>query len=207
MPKLKSIAQYEITKEIGRGGFAVVYRARDTRMGREVALKVIHNVPADEAAFIQRFQQEARTAAGLRHPNIVPVYDFGDADGTLYLAMALIGQGRTLRDLLAEQAPLSLEQVLPILAPLADALDYLHQRDPPLTHRDVKPANVLLEGEGDKLEVVLTDFGLVRSMEASTELTKSGTILGTPATWPPSRPIPSNGARSPHRPTSTPWAW
>ncbi|MDH4137756.1 MAG: bifunctional serine/threonine-protein kinase/formylglycine-generating enzyme family protein, partial [Anaerolineae bacterium] len=190
MPKLKSIAQYEITKEIGRGGFAVVYRARDTRMGREVALKVIHNVPADEAAFIQRFQQEARTAAGLRHPNIVPVYDFGDADGTLYLAMALIGQGRTLRDLLAEQAPLSLEQVLPILAPLADALDYLHQRDPPLTHRDVKPANVLLEGEGDKLEVVLTDFGLVRSMEASTELTKSGTILGTPAYMAPEQADP-----------------
>jgi len=190
MPKLESIAQYEITKELGRGGFAVVYRARDTRMGREVALKVIHNVPADEAAFIQRFQQEARTAAGLRHPNIVPVYDFGDADGTLYLAMALIGEGRTLRDLLAEQAPLSLEQVLPILAPLADALDYLHQRDPPLTHRDVKPANVLLEGEGDSLEVVLTDFGLVRSMEASTELTRSGTILGTPAYMAPEQADP-----------------
>ena len=190
MPKQKSIAQYEIIEELGRGGFAVVYRAHDTRMGREVALKVIHNVPADEAAFVQRFRQEARTAANLRHPNIVPVYDFGDADGALYLVMALIGEGRTLRDLLVEQGPLSLEQALPILAQLADALNYLHQCAPPLTHRDVKPANVLLEGEEDNLEVVLADFGLVRSMETSVELTKSGAILGTPAYMAPEQADP-----------------
>jgi formylglycine-generating enzyme required for sulfatase activity len=192
----KRIDRYEIIEEIGRGGFGTVYRARDTKIGREVALKAIHNVP-DEPAFIQRFLLEAHTAADLRHPNIVPVYDFGDADGTLYLAMALIGEGRTLRDLLAEQAPLSLEQSLPILAQLAGVLDYLHGRDPPLTHRDVKPANVLLEGEEDNLEVVLTDFGLVRSMEASTELTKSGTILGTLIYMAPEQANPKLGEMGP----------
>ena len=90
---METLDRYEIIEEIGRGGFAVVYRARDTRMDREVALKVIAGGSAEESSFIQRFHQETRTAANLRHPNIVPVHDFGDADGVLYLAMALIGAG------------------------------------------------------------------------------------------------------------------
>ncbi len=188
---MERLNKYEIIEEIGRGGVAVVYRARDTKMDREVALKIISGVhPDEEASFIHRFQQEARTAANLRHPNIVPVHDFGDADGVLYLAMTLIGEGRTLRDLLAERAPLSLAHALPILTPLAAALDYLHQHDPPLIHRDVKPANVLLEGEEDNPWVVLTDFGLVRSMQASTRLTQSGTSLGTPAYMAPEQADP-----------------
>ncbi|MDY7076406.1 MAG: bifunctional serine/threonine-protein kinase/formylglycine-generating enzyme family protein, partial [Chloroflexota bacterium] len=186
----KRLGKYEILEEIGRGGFSIVYRAHDIRMRRDVALKVIPNVSTDENTFIQRFQQEARTAANLQHPNIVPVYDFGDADGTLYLAMALVGQGRTLRDLLAETSPLSLERALLILGPLADALDHLHEQAPPLTHRDVKPANVLLAGNVDTSWVLLTDFGLVRSMEASTELTQTGTILGTPAYLAPEQADP-----------------
>ncbi len=191
MTEPRRIGKYEIIEEIGRGGFAVVYRARDTKMDRQVALKVIAGVhPDEEAASLQRFQQEARTAANLRHPNIVPVHDFGDADGVLYLAMALIGEGRTLRDLLAEEPPLTLAHALPILTPLAAALDYLHQHDPPLIHRDVKPANVLLEGEGGSTWVVLTDFGLVHSMQASTKLTQSGSILGTPAYMAPEQADP-----------------
>lgn len=197
MAQPQPIDKYEPLEELGRGGFAVVYRARDAKMGREVALKVIAGNFAQEPAFIERFRHEALTAANLRHPRIVTVYDFGDADGTLYLAMALIGEGRTLRDLLAEQGPLCLEHALPILAQLAEALDYLHGGNPPLTHRDVKPANVLLEGEGDNLEVVLTDFGLVRSMEASTELTKSGTILGTLAYMAPEQANPKLGQVGP----------
>ncbi len=175
------IGKYEILEEIGRGGFASVYMARDTEMGRVVALKVIAGTLAREAAFCQRFLYEAEIAADLTHPNIVPVHDYGDADGVLYLAMALIGEGRTLQDLLAEKAPLSLESALSILTPLAKALDYLHGRKPSLVHRDVKPANVLLGGDADAPWVVLTDFGLVRSMEASVELSRSGTILGSPA--------------------------
>jgi len=197
MPGIQRIGKYEILDELGRGGFAVVYRARDAQMGRDVALKVISGSLAQEREFVERFQQEARVAASLNHSNIVPVYEFGEADGALYLAMALIGQGRTLRDLLAEQGPLLLEQALPILAQLAGALDYLHHLDPPLVHRDVKPANLLLEPrrEGSCISpsevwAVLTDFGLVRSLQASTHLTRSGTTLGTPAYMAPEQADP-----------------
>ncbi|RLC76777.1 MAG: hypothetical protein DRJ03_27970 [Chloroflexi bacterium] len=181
MLESKSIGKYEVLEEVGRGGFAVVYKAHDTKMEREIALKIIGGVFVQEPAVIESFQRESRIAADLRHPNIVSIHDFGEADGALYLAMTLIGAGRTLSDLLAEQGPLSLEQALSILTPLADALDYIHRRDPPLTHRDVKPGNVLLEGEGADLWTVLTDFGLTRSLKASTKLTESSTILGTPA--------------------------
>jgi len=218
MAETRRIGKYEILDELGRGGFAVVYRARDAQMGRQVALKVISGPLAQEREFVERFQQEARVAADLRHPNVVPVYDFGEADGALYLAMALIGQGRTLRDLLAEQGHLPLESALPILAQLADALDYLHHREPPLVHRDVKPANLLLEprGEGSCISpsescispsdscispsescispsevwAVLTDFGLVRSLQASTKLTRNGTTLCTPAYMAPEQADP-----------------
>ena len=179
---MERLGKYEIIEEIGHGGFAVVYKARDTKMNREVALKVIAGGLAQEQTFVERFRQEARVAANLRHPNIIPVHDFGEAaDGTLYLAMALIGQGRTLRDLLDEEAPLPLSEALSILTQLARALDYLHRHDPPLTHRDVKPTNVLLEEDAEGHWVVLTDFGLVRSLQASAELTKTGSILGPPA--------------------------
>jgi tetratricopeptide (TPR) repeat protein len=188
MSKTEVIDKYHIIEELGRGGFATVYRARDTRMGREVALKVIAGNFAQEAAFVERFRQEALTAANLRHPNIVPVYDYGEADGALYLAMALIGEGRTLRGLLAERAPLSLEGSLPLLTQIAGALDYLHGQG--LVHRDLKPANVLLEGDAENPWTILADFGLVRSLETSQALTQSGSILGTPAYLAPEQADP-----------------
>jgi formylglycine-generating enzyme required for sulfatase activity len=188
MTNPQTIAKYEIISELGRGGFATVYRARDARMGREVALKVIGGNFAQEPAFVERFRQEALTAANLRHPNIVPVYDFGEAGGALYLAMALIGEGRTLGHLLAEGAPLPLERALPLLAQIAEALDYLHGQR--LVHRDFKPSNVLLEGETDNPWAILTDFGLVRSLESSAQLTRSGSILGTPAYMAPEQADP-----------------
>jgi formylglycine-generating enzyme required for sulfatase activity len=187
---MKTLAQYEILEELGHGGFAVVYRAYDTRVEREVALKVIHGSFVREKKFVERFRREARTAANLNHPNIVSVYDFGDADGELYLAMALVGEGRTLRDLLSEQGPLCLEHALPILAQLSGALDYLRSQDPPLVHRDVKPSNVLLGGDADAPWVVLTDFGLVRSLQARTELTQKSTILGSPSYMAPEQADP-----------------
>lgn len=179
MAAKNTVGKYEILERIGRGGFATVYRALDTQMGREVALKIIHGSSTDEHTFVERFRREAHIAASLRHPNIVPIYDFGDIDGRLYLAMALVDQGRTLRELLAEQGSISLDRTLSILTPLAGALDYLHLQDPPLIHRDVKPANVLLEEKEDTLWVALTDFGLVRSFAASSSITGES-ILGTP---------------------------
>lgn len=171
------LGKYEILEEIGRGSCAVVYRARITELDRFVALKVIGGALANEAAFVQRFRQEARAAATLHHPNVVTVYDFGDADGTLYLAMALIGEGHTLRDLLAEEGPLSLEQALPLLTQLADALDYLHSQEPPMIHHNVRPTNILLEGKRDELRVFLSDCGLAPPTETPIGITESDSLL------------------------------
>ncbi len=178
MPEPRLLGKYELLDEIGRGGFATVYRARDTRMGREVALKVIHGNFAQEPEFVQRFKHEVQTAARLRHPNIVTVYDYDDADGVLYLAMELI-EGSSLRAYLDDRKHLTLDQALPILKQVADALDYLASQQ--LVHRDIKPANILLEREADRLQVKLTDFGLVRSLESSAQLTQTLSVMGTPA--------------------------
>ncbi|MCA9959865.1 MAG: SUMF1/EgtB/PvdO family nonheme iron enzyme [Anaerolineales bacterium] len=181
-PKLgiTRIDKYELVEEIGRGGFATVYRARDTRMRREVALKVIAGVYTQDEDLLRRFEQEARVAASLHHPHIITIYDFGQAEGMLFLAMRLIN-GRTLRRYLRDKGGrLDLEETLYLLRQLADALDHLKARQ--LVHRDLKPANIMLEGETSNLTLTLTDFGLVRSLAASSTLTMTkGGVLGTPA--------------------------
>jgi serine/threonine protein kinase len=181
MAQFRRIGKYEILAEIGRGNLAVVYEARDAESDRMVAFKVIHSVFAGKAAFVRRFRQAARIATSLEHNNIVRVYDFGDVGGTLYLATALVSGGRTLRNLLNEEAPLPVEQALPILTQLANALDYLHSHTPPLIHRDVRPANVLLEQDGDNVRAVLADFGLAGLAEASADSSESHPFLGDPA--------------------------
>jgi len=175
MIESRRIGNYETIEVIGRGGSATVYKAQDTESGRLVALKVLRYIPGDEAEFVKRFKQETRIAAGLEHPNIVPVYDSGEYEGNLYMAMDLIGEGYNLRQLLEEKGRLLLQEALPILKQLASALGYLHQLASPLTHRDIKPANVLLERDDDNLKVALADFGLVRSADASTR-TETGAI-------------------------------
>jgi len=188
---LRTIGKYELLEEIGRGGFAVVYRARDTSLDRVVALKVLHPHWVTDPQFATRFRQEARAAANLRHPNIVTVHDTGEADGQLYIAMAYL-PGHTLQDLLEEQGALSLEAALPILDQLADALDYAHGQG--VIHRDVKPLNVMVEDTTRGLRATLMDFGLVKALESSTALTSQGTLLGSPEYMAPEQADPNRHA-------------
>jgi formylglycine-generating enzyme required for sulfatase activity/tRNA A-37 threonylcarbamoyl transferase component Bud32 len=171
---MKKLAKYDIIEELGRGGFAVVYKARDTVLGRIVALKVLHTHVAKNHVFVQRFQQEARTAARFDHSHIVTIHDVGEEDGQYYIAMNYL-PGRGLDERLAEaEGPLPLEQVVSIVAQVADALDYIHRRGS--VHRDVKPSNVMVSDEG---LATLLDFGIVRAADG-TPLTTVGEKMGTP---------------------------
>ena len=169
------LGRYEILGEIGRGGFATVYRARDTELERIVALKVLHPYWSADPGFATRFRREARAVANLRHPNVVTVYEAGEAEGQLYIAMTYL-PGRTLREVLEAEGALPLERALPILEGVAEALDYAHGQG--VIHRDVKPNNVMVEETARGPQVTLMDFGLVKAMEGSAALTSQGTLLG-----------------------------
>ena len=183
----KFIGKYEILAELGRGGFAVVYKARDVALDRIVALKVLRPALSDDPDFVARFKQEARAVAGLKHSHIVTVYDAAQIDGQLIITMQYV-EGRTLREELA-QGPLPLDRALTILEQIAGALDYAHQRG--VVHRDVKPANILLENTGQGVHATLLDFGLAKAMEASTALTSQGTLLGSPEYMAPEQADPN----------------
>jgi len=173
MTKHQQLGKYKIEEQIGSGAYADVYRAQDTALKRTVALKVLKPMLlADEEAFA-RFVQEAQTAAGLFHPHIATVLDFGEAEGRYYIAIRYV-DGPSLDKLLAQNGPLPWEEALEITEQIADALQFAHDKG--LIHRDVKPQNILIsENEG----AVLTDFGLVKAM-ASSGMTTTGTFLGTP---------------------------
>jgi YVTN family beta-propeller protein len=177
------IAGYRIESMIGRGGMAVVYRAEDTRLGRKVALKLLTPQLADSEQFRQRFIRESRLAASLDHPNIVPIYEAGEADGQLFIAMRYV-LGPDLKGLLAEHGgQLPLEWTLPLFRQIGRALDAAHRAG--LVHRDVKPGNILVTNEERPRSargghVYLTDFGLTkRASELSGGLTGTGHFLGT----------------------------
>src|SRR4051812_22279746 len=152
----------------------VVYRAQHMHLGRTVALKLLNPELAASDEFRERFIREARAAAALEHPNIVPVYDAGEVEGRLYLAMKFI-EGTDLAHLLEQEGRLSPERTMQILRQLADALDAAHSHG--LIHRDVKPANALLEGE----RVYLTDFGLTRRVDSTRPRTATGRAVGRAA--------------------------
>jgi serine/threonine protein kinase len=135
-PPVRKIGKYENLAKIGRGGFAVVYKARDPTLDRVVALKVLKPSRTEDPVFVRRFLHEAKATANLYHPHIVTVYEVGEADGHLYIAMAYLS-GRTLAELLEAEGALPLAHALPILEQIADALDYAHRRG--VIHRDVKP--------------------------------------------------------------------
>lgn len=173
------IAGYRVEREIGRGGTAVVYGARDLRLDRPVALKVLAPQWVRNDTFRRRFTHESRVAAALDHPHIVPVFEAGETDGVLYIAMRYVA-GLDLRDLLARDGPLSVKTALRIAAQVASALDAAHEHD--LVHRDVKPGNILVARGTDSdhpEHVYLTDFGLTKKSLSLTGLTTVGEFVGT----------------------------
>jgi serine/threonine protein kinase len=176
------VAGYQIVELIGRGGMAVVYRARDIRLDRWVALKILAPDLALDQTFRQRFIRESRAAAAVDHPNIVPIFEAGEADGVLFIAMRYVG-GQDVHSLLARVGPLPAARVVGIVTQVASALDAAHACG--LVHRDVKPANMLLNrlaesGESGAADhVYLSDFGVSKQSESTSSLTRTGQLVGT----------------------------
>ncbi|MGZ3599445.1 MAG: protein kinase domain-containing protein [Ktedonobacterales bacterium] len=171
----RRLGSYELIRRLGEGGMAHVYLARDVRLGREVAVKVLDQRLAERPGFRERFQREARVAAALDHPHIVPLYDFGESGYELYLVMPYISGG-SLQDVL-KRTPLSVSEVVTYGSQMADALDYAHRRS--VVHRDVKPANMLIHADG---RLLLSDFGLAKIISPSTRsaTTQRHPDAGTP---------------------------
>jgi DNA-binding beta-propeller fold protein YncE/tRNA A-37 threonylcarbamoyl transferase component Bud32 len=173
------LAGYRLDEIIARGGMAVVYRAYDERLGRSVALKVLAAPLARDEAFRRRFIRESRIAAAVDHPNILPVFEAGEADGVLFIATRLV-PGRDVLSLLEEQGTLPAARVCHIVTQVAAALDAAHEQG--LVHRDVKPANMLRDaaaGEAYPDHIYLADFGLSKHGRSASQLTSYGEFLGT----------------------------
>jgi predicted Ser/Thr protein kinase len=169
---------YRIERVAGRGGMGVVYRAQQQRPSRVVALKVIGAQLAQDATFRARFELEANIAASIEHPNVLPIYEFGEKDGLLFLTMRWV-EGKDMRDLLVEEGALEPIRAARIIEQVADALDAAHASG--LVHRDVKPGNILLVERGGREHAFLTDFGLTKrtSADAGQSLTEAGSWVGT----------------------------
>jgi serine/threonine-protein kinase len=173
MMSIQTVGRYEITGELGRGAMGVVYKALDPTIGRTVALKTmrldVHGLDAQE--MVRRFQNEARAAGVLNHPNIVTIYDAGEQDGIFYIAMEFI-EGTTLHELLAEKRVLATDEVLQLTRQICRGLDYAHSNG--IVHRDIKPANIMITANGS---VKIMDFGIAKS---GGQVTNTGQVLGTP---------------------------
>ena len=183
----ESIAHYRVTAKIGAGGMGEVYRATDTKLGRDVALKVLPEAFAQDTQRMQRFQREAQVLASLNHPGIAAIYGFEESGSTHALAMELV-EGPTLAERIG-QGPIPVEEALPLAKQIAEALEYAH--DHGIIHRDLKPANIKLTPDG---KVKILDFGLAKALAGevsqleslnsptlSIAATQAGIILGTAA--------------------------
>ena len=166
--------RYEIIRLLGRGGMAAVFLAEDLVLERQVAIKVLPPDMTRDGQLITRFQREAKTAARLDHPSIIPIHRVENEAGLVYIVMKYV-PGRSLEEVL-DRGRLPVDQVRHILREAALALGHAHRRQ--VVHRDVKPANIMLDPEG---RVVLTDFGISKALEGTTQITGTGTIIGTPA--------------------------
>jgi DNA-binding beta-propeller fold protein YncE len=170
------LAGYRLDALIGRGGMSVVYRAEHLRLRRDAAVKLLAPELADDTRFRERFLRESEVAASLDHPNVVRVYDAGESEGLLYLAMQYV-DGTDLKALLRREGALERDRAIAIVAQVADALDAAHARG--LVHRDVKPSNVLVAGPPGEEHCYLADFGLTKFASERTALTDSGQMVGT----------------------------
>ncbi|MEP6474036.1 MAG: serine/threonine-protein kinase, partial [Gemmatimonadota bacterium] len=168
-----TLGEYEILGELGRGGMATVYLAHEIALDRKVAIKVMSPALVQGDGMIERFKREARTAASLSHPNIIPVYAVRETDRLLYFVMKFV-QGRPLDSIIKEVGPLPIPMVKAILAQAGSAFGYAHRRG--IVHRDIKPANIMIDDEG---WAVVTDFGIAKVSETQ-GLTMTGMTVGTP---------------------------
>ena len=175
-PQDRTLGKYQILGELGRGAFATVYRARDSGLRREVALKVLHPALLADPAFVTRFENDARAAAQLDHPHIVTVHDLGQLEGQLFIDTQLL-PGGSLAERIESQGPLALQEAARVIEEVADALDHAHAAG--FVHRDIKPSNILFNARG---QAVVTDFGLVKAAEHSMlARSTAGGVVGTPA--------------------------
>jgi serine/threonine protein kinase len=169
----KNFGQYQLIEPISSGGMATIYKAYQPGLDRVVAIKVLPEFLLNQSGFLERFRIEAQAIAKLDHPHILPVYDYGEAERTPYLVMKYV-PGGTLKDLMAK-GPIDPRQAAPLLRQMAEALEHAHQQG--VIHRDVKPSNVLMQ---DGRWVQLMDFGLAKLMSSASNITASGTGVGTP---------------------------
>ena len=175
VPKLESLGKYQIQKEIGAGGMGAVFLARDTTLNRLAALKILPRDKAENPVLVKRFKAEGQAAAHLRHENIVSVYDAGEEDGYLYIALEYV-EGTDLHNLINKRNRIPVRRSLEIITKVTQALSHAYQQG--IVHRDIKPANILIRLDG---VVKLTDLGLARSIDDNTEtsITRAGTTVGT----------------------------
>jgi len=163
--------RYQILRKLGAGGMANVYLAEDQELGRRVAIKILNDRHANDEQFVERFRREAKNAAALSHPNIVSIYDRGEAEGTYYIAMEYL-DGRSLKELILSRGDPPIAVVVEYTRQILDALRFAHRHG--IVHRDIKPHNVLVDGEG---RVKVTDFGIARA--GASQMTEAGSIVGT----------------------------
>jgi serine/threonine protein kinase len=168
-----TIAGYEIESVVGSGGIGILYRARQLRLDRPVALKLVESEVAREPVVRERLRREARTVAALDHPNVVPLYEAGEADGTVYIVTRWV-EGTELGSLIRRDGPLEPARAARIAAQVASALEVAHEKG--LIHRDIKPSNLIVTSED---HVYLTDFGLSKRAESVAGLTMAQQLLGT----------------------------
>src|SRR5439155_10465930 len=168
-----TLGPYRVERLLGRGGMATVYLAEHTGLHRLAAVKVMSSELAADPAFRDRFLRESTLAASLDHPNVVPVYEAGEHDGVLFMAMRFV-EGTDLAKLIEDHGTLGLDRTVAIVAQVAAALDAAHEHG--LIHRHVKPGNILV-GRGD--HTYLTDFGLIKRRDADTGLTRTGQFMGS----------------------------